>query len=120
MENNDNDNNMEWDSGELKVKVKRMEWGDVSPIAQDDGPNPVVAIAYTQEFSQVMDCFRALYLADERSPRALSLTAHAIQLNPANYTVCTIMTCELLAYHIHIPPITSFSSSNFFPILSYL
>ncbi|KAK4375712.1 hypothetical protein RND71_006389 [Anisodus tanguticus] len=78
------------DSGDEKLTripfKERPDWADVKPVPQDDGPCPVVPIAYTEDFSETMDYFRAIYLADERSPRALQLTAEAIQLNPGNYT----------------------------------
>ncbi|KAL5990952.1 hypothetical protein ACLOJK_011858 [Asimina triloba] len=66
---------------------QRPEWSDVAPIHQDDGSNPVVAIAYREDFRETMDYFRAVYLADERSPRALRLTSEAIEMNPGNYTM---------------------------------
>ena len=66
---------------------ERREWCDVTPLPQDDGPNPIVAIAYKEDFSELMGYFRAVYRADERSPRSLHLTAEAIAMNPGNYTV---------------------------------
>lgn len=66
---------------------QRTEWSDVTPVPQDDGPNPVVPIAYKADFTETMDYFRAIYLTNERSDRALRLTSEAIGLNPGNYTV---------------------------------
>ena len=62
------------------------DWADVQPIAQDDGPDPVCPIAYTEAFVDAMDYFRAVLHSDERSLRALALTQRIIDLNPANYT----------------------------------
>ncbi|XP_022760803.1 protein farnesyltransferase/geranylgeranyltransferase type-1 subunit alpha-like, partial [Durio zibethinus] len=66
---------------------RSAEWCDVTPVFHDDVPNPVVPIACKEEFRETMDYFRALYRADERSPRAPHLTRQAILDNPGNYTV---------------------------------
>jgi len=66
---------------------EREEWKDVVPVAQDEGPDPVVPIQYPAEFRETMDYFRAILEKDERSERALELTEAVIGMNSANYTV---------------------------------
>jgi len=64
----------------------RGEWKDISAVFQDDGENPICVIAYTDEFKDVMNYFRAILQKDERSQRAFDLTSEVLEQNAANYT----------------------------------
>ncbi|KAG2227852.1 hypothetical protein INT45_002090 [Circinella minor] len=66
---------------------QRPEWNDVVPVAQDDGPNPLVPIAYSSDYRDAMDYFRAVSRTEEKSQRVLDLLADIIDMNPAHYTV---------------------------------
>lgn len=64
------------------------KWEDVIPIPQDDGgPNPLAAIAYTEDYSEAMSYLRAVMAENEKSDRVLELTEDIIKMNPAHYTV---------------------------------
>lgn len=65
----------------------RQDWADVTPVPQSDGTNPACPIAYTPEFKDAMDYFRAVFQSHEMSERAFHLTSKVIDNNPANYTV---------------------------------
>ena len=62
-------------------------WSDIDPLSQDDGSDPLAAIAYTEEYSEAMAYLRAVMAKNEMSERGLELTEHMISLNPAHYTV---------------------------------
>lgn len=51
----------------MKVEDLDTVFADVTPIPQDDGPNPVCVIAYKEDFKQAYDYMRAILKADERS-----------------------------------------------------
>jgi protein farnesyltransferase/geranylgeranyltransferase type-1 subunit alpha len=78
----------------------REDWKDVIPLEQDDGPDPVVAIDYSDKFRDVFDYFRAIVASGEKSKRALALTADALKLNAANYTVWQYRRDVLVALNI--------------------
>ena len=67
--------------------TESVDWSDMVPIDQDDGPNPIVSIAYSADFKRLMGIFRAVIFKGEKSPRALDLTEELLDLNAANYTV---------------------------------
>ena len=63
-------------------------WADVTPLPTDEGgPNPLAAIAYSEEYEETMAYLRAVMAATEYSPRVLALTEELIDMNPAHYTV---------------------------------
>jgi len=64
----------------------RPEWADVTPIPQDESPNPIVKIDYTEEFVDVMDYFRGIVALGERSQRMLDITSEVIARNGASCT----------------------------------
>ncbi|KAI8100171.1 uncharacterized protein BX664DRAFT_382600 [Halteromyces radiatus] len=66
---------------------ERPEWSDVVPIPQDDGPNPLVPIAYSSDYIDAMNYFRAVSRNNEKSERVLGLISDIIEMNPAHYTV---------------------------------
>lgn len=71
----------------LADQATPFDYSDLVPVPQDDGPHPVVTIAYSAEYSRRMNLFRALLKCSELSPRALCLTEELLHDNASNYTV---------------------------------
>lgn len=61
-------------------------FADVEPLEQDEGPDPCVQIAYSDDFKVAMDYFRRVLVTGEFSSRTLLLAATVIENNAANYT----------------------------------
>lgn len=79
------------------MSLDMSKWADVVPVPQDDGPQPVAAIAYKPEFVILMDLFRGVISVGELSDRVLDLTKQILSVNPANYTVWQYRRSCLLA-----------------------
>jgi len=76
------------DEAEYVLYRDRAEWRDVTPSDPEAGkPFTVVNIAYSEEFKDCFDYFRAICEKREYSARALELTRDCIRHNAANYTV---------------------------------
>lgn len=84
-------------------------WDDIVPLPQDDGgPNPLAAIAYTDEYSEAMSYLRAIMAKNEMSERALALTEDIIDMNAAHYTVWSVNFPHLI---LHLPPLLQKTNS---------
>lgn len=70
----------------FESNYKAYSWSDVDPIPQNDGPNPLAPIAYSEKFKESMGLLRACMKKEEYSERALALTGAVIKQNPAHYT----------------------------------
>ncbi|KAF2071917.1 hypothetical protein CYY_006774 [Polysphondylium violaceum] len=66
---------------------EREEWNDVKPIEQNDGEHPICPIAYSEEFKDKMNYFRAILKSQEKSLRVIDLLNEIVEDNASNYTV---------------------------------
>eukprot|EP00398_MALV-I-01_sp_L67-1_P001055 gene1055-735_t len=62
-------------------------FSDVKPLPAPEDSEVLVSIAYSPEFREAHDIFRAVLKKEEKTARALDLTLELIGLNSANYTV---------------------------------
>ncbi|BFZ62842.1 CAAX geranylgeranyltransferase alpha subunit [Saitoella coloradoensis] len=70
----------------------KTSFSDLPPTPQNDGPNPLSAIAYADGYALASSYLRSLMAAKEFSERALRTTEIVIQQNPAHYTVWAYRT----------------------------
>jgi len=62
------------------------EWSNLTPVALAESDGACAQVAYEAGFAETMGYFRAILRMEEKSARALALTARVIEGNPANYT----------------------------------
>jgi protein farnesyltransferase/geranylgeranyltransferase type-1 subunit alpha len=68
------------------------KWADVTPLPQDDiVPKPLASISYPDDYVEATGYLRAVMAANEMSPRVLDVTADIIDMNPAHYTVWSVL-----------------------------
>jgi protein farnesyltransferase/geranylgeranyltransferase type-1 subunit alpha len=84
---------------DMEVDFSSPEWKDVTPIPQDDGPNPLVPIMYEERYRILMDYFRGLQATNDHTYRALSLTAEILELNASHYSVW-FLSCSCRKYRL--------------------
>lgn len=73
-------------------------WDDIVPLPTDEGgPNPLAAIAYSDEYEEAMSYLRAIMASNEHSERVLDLTEDIIDMNAAHYTVWLYRAATLFA-----------------------
>jgi protein farnesyltransferase/geranylgeranyltransferase type-1 subunit alpha len=82
---------------------QRPDFSDLSPVEQNDGLNPVCPIAYTPEFLDSMNYFRAILGKDERTERAFEVCTRVIKYNSACYTAWYFkrLVIEAISYDKH-------------------
>ncbi|KAK4056797.1 CAAX geranylgeranyltransferase alpha subunit [Microbotryomycetes sp. JL221] len=81
---------------------ERQGWQDLVPIAQLDAPNCLVPIAYSQQYRDAMDTFRAIINVNEKSNRTLEVTEALIKLNPGHYSIWAYRAQTLLAMNANL------------------
>ena len=72
-------------------------FSDLEPLAQDDGPNPVVQIAYPKGFQDVMDLFRRVVVNAEYTERTFELTAAVCFFSHEPPALSVVALCRSVA-----------------------
>jgi len=96
---------------------QRQDFADLTPVEQNDGPNPVCPIAYTPEFLDSMNYFRAILGKDERSERAFEVCTRVIKYNSACYTAWYFkrLVIEAISYDMHKEMVDTYEMSKNHP-----